>query len=652
MYGFYKVAAAVPKLIIADIEYNTKEILFCMKKINNNNAIIGVFPELCITGYSCEDLFYQNTFLEKALISLKDITKYSTNLKTIFAIGLPMLINNNIYNCVAIIYNGKILGINTRTEGLDSSNNSNDNKWFSKSPEENILINIDSNINYPIIFGDKLLFNVDNDFKFSITINRNYYNIFPINILHILSGATILINPSAEISDFDNSKLIKESIIDESKKYICGYIYSSTSSCESSSKVVYNGKSMILENGNICSENKKFLQENSIIFSDIDFNKINNLKTSNKFFNKNSILIQKYQNELLKYKKIEIKISNRLNNINRNFSKTPFLSEDKYIFHDNKCKEIFNIQIIALANRIKYINAKKTIIGVSGGIDSTLALLITRSAHIFLGKPISDIIAVTMPSFGTTIKPYKNILFLCKLINCTIINKNIKNICMRQFKLLNINLSIKSNVYENIQARQRTAILMNIANKENGFVVGTNNMSELALGWTTYCGDHMSMYCINCGITKTMIFKIVEWYINNKIISNKKINNILEKIIDFPISPELLPPNKDGTTSQITEKIIGPYELHDFFLYHMIINNFSIEKIIFLATITFKNKYLEKDIKKYITIFIERIFSQQYKRNCLPDGPRVNYFDLSNDKLKIPSDASCKVWKSTVININ
>lgn len=627
MYGFFKVSSVVPKIITTDIKSNVSEILKYMKLSNDINSNIVVFPELCITGCDCQDLFLQDSFIDDAKNALREVVNHSNNLNSIFIIGVPLLVDNELYNCAVTICNGKIYGINIKTDFI--------NEKFSNSIINKSVI-LDNCFNYDVIVSDKSIFKISDDCIFSIQIGSDNRSAISNSGIYAALGSLIIINISSEPSNLDNYKLIRNSIINDSEKYICGYIYSSTSSCESTHRTVYNGKSMILENGTIYNENESFSNEGSIISFDIDCNKLINLRKLYNFYdiNKNSLIIS---DDYLDIDIVDIPFIDRPIKINRKISKNPFID---YNNNEKQFNEILKIQSLGLSNRIKYANLQKSILGISGGIDSTLALLVAVEAHKLLKKSNSDIITCIMPCFGTTRESHENATELCELFGCTIVHKNIEEICISQFKMLNIDHQKADNVYENVQARQRMIILMNIANKEKGIVIGTSDLSEIALGWTTYAGDNISMYSVNSGVPKTLIQLILRWYINTKI-SNNRISDVIDKIIKFPISPELLPLSEEKELVQKTEDIIGPYDLHDFFLYHIIVNNFSIEKIIFLAIIAFEDIYNKEFIKKCMKIFIHRLFSQQFKRNCISDGPQIGIFGLFYPKYwKIPSDFS------------
>ncbi|HJO92774.1 MAG TPA: NAD(+) synthase [Victivallales bacterium] len=639
MFGFYKVSSAVPELKVADVEFNTEEIIKYIKFADKENAALIVFPELSLTGYTCADLFYQSTLHHAVEKSLKDILTISEKINIISIIGLPVRHNNALFNAAAIIYKGKILAVIPKTN-LPNYREFYEKRWFTPASSDLTTATVNL-LGQDIPFKTEIIIEYNNEFKIGVEICEDLWGIIPPSSVHTIAGATIIANLSASNELVGKSEYRKNLVQNQSAKCMCGYIYTSSGTGESSSDVVYGGHSIIAENGAVLKENARFSDKPDIIFSEIDCQRLNTQRISESSIcdsmNYNSFLSEKLNN----YTRIKIPIINQVKKISRYIDPLPFVPAD-----DNnksvRCTEIFNIQSSALAKRLKHINSKKSVIAISGGLDSTLALLVAKTAHERLNKPLNDIIAITMPGFGTTDRTYNNAVKMCKLIGCDFREIDIKEICNKQFKLLNIDHENHNTTYENVQARQRTMLLMNISNNEGGIVIGTGDLSEIALGWSTYNGDHMSMYSVNCGVPKTLIRYLIEWYANR---SDSSLKHTLLDIIDTPVSPELLPPDKQGSISQKTEDIIGPYELHDFFLYHIIKYGAGPDKIFDLAKQAFSDKFKPDYIKKYLIMFIKRFFSQQFKRNCIPDGPKVGTIALSpRGDWRMPPDASYRIW--------
>jgi NAD+ synthase (glutamine-hydrolysing) len=638
MHGFYRIASAVPSIKVADTDFNSKNIIKCIKKANKNKAVFVVFPELSITSYTCGDLFFQSTLIESALSALDNILIETKTLKIISIIGLPITYNNSIYNCAAIIQQGKILGIVPKSN-LPNYREFYEERWFTACTEMFTTNQIEVSNNL-IPFGTNLIFKYNNEFKFSAEICEDLWSVIPPSSYHTMAGATVIANLSASNELIGKAEYRTALVKNQSARCMCGYIYASSGIHESSADVLYGGHMISAENGRLINSSKRFQRDNIINYSDIDCQKLLSLRMTESSMEKN-YQTQKANNPNLKYTEVKITEINEQIEPNIFIDPQPFVPSNKDE-QNLRCTEIFNIQANALTKRLEHTKTEKSIIGISGGLDSTLALLVITEAHKILNKSPHDIIAITMPGFGTTDRTYLNALAMCKQCNTELREINIKNICEEQFKLLNIDTNIKNTAYENVQARQRTKILMNTANNENGIVIGTGDLSEIALGWSTYNGDHMSMYAVNCGVPKTLIRYLIEWYANK---SNNRLKDILIDIINTPVSPELLPPDKQGGIAQKTEDIIGPYELHDFFLYHTIKYGATPEKILYIACKAFHNKYDQTFINKYLTLFIKRFFTQQFKRNCIPDGPKVGTIALSpRGDWRMPPEASYANW--------
>lgn len=634
-YGYIRTAAATTNVKVADCKFNSLNIVEAIRKAYNKNTELIVFPELCITGYTCGDLFLQTTLLEEAENQLLYIVNETKNLEIVSVVGLPIEFEGKLYNCGAVIYKGNILGIVPKTS-IPNYNEFYEARIFTEAFEgiKNITIN-----EKKIPFGTKILFKCDTKkhFSFAVEICEDLWITIPPSSFHACAGAYIIANPSAgnEITGKDIYR--KNLVSNQSARLLSGYIYSCAGAGESTTDVVFSGHNIICENGKVISESERF--KNSIIYSDIDVMYLNEERRRNSSFKSNSegyIVVNFDMNE---------------NNcdIERFIDPHPFIPyEEKQ--RDKRCIEIMNIQAYGLKKRIEHIGCKHIVIGISGGLDSTHALIIANKAFKLLGLDSKGIITVTMPCFGTTGRTYNNALKLCKLLKTTIIEINIKNAVISHFKDIGQDINNHNLTYENSQARERTQILMDISNKYNGFVVGTGDLSELALGFATYNGDHMSMYGVNASVPKTLIRYLIKYEAENS--EDEKFKMTLLDILDTPVSPELLPPKDNGNINQVTEDIVGPYELHDFFLYNVVRMGFPPDKIYYLAKIAFKDVFDDITILKWLKTFYKRFFAQQYKRSCLPDGPKVGSVSLSpRGDFRMPSDACAKIWLDKIENM-
>ena len=630
--GFVRVGAVVPKLKIGDTEFNCNEIIKQIEIANNNNIQITVFPELCVTGYTCQDLFEQDILLEYAEKALNKIMDYTNNLDIICIIGMPIKAENQLFNTAVIIQKGRILGIVPKTF-IPNYSEFYEKRWFASSKNTNKKeIEI---LGQKVPFGIDLLFKdkANNEICFGIEICEDIWAVEPPSNKLALLGANIIFNLSASNEVIGKKEYRRELVKMQSAKTISGYVYCSSGVNESTSDLVFSGESMIFENGSCLANNQRFDFESNMIFTEIDTKRLANDRRKNISFMGNPIDLE--------YREIEINIPDNIENLTREYSKTPFVPEDKKKISEI-CEEILNIQSYGLAKRLLHTNINKTVIGISGGLDSTLAFLVIIKAYEILNLPKENIIAITMPGFGTTSRTHNNSMKLINEYGATFREINITKSSLQHFEDIGHDKNIKDVTYENAQARERTKILMDIANKENGLVIGTGDLSELALGWCTYNGDHMSMYAVNASIPKTLVKYIIKWVAEN---SKQECKNIINDILDTPISPELLPPDEKGNIEQKTEEQVGPYILHDFFLYHFLRYGAEPKKIYILACKTFKQDFKEEEIKHWLQVFIKRFFTQQFKRNCIPDGPKVGTVSLSpRGDLRMPSDASYNIW--------
>lgn len=637
-YGFVRVGAAVPKLKVANCEYNCSRIVDLIKKADKECVKFLVFPELCITAYSCGDLFHQDILLKEALKQLENILENTKITDLIAIIGMPVSLNNQLFNCAVVIQSGKILGVVPKTF-IPNYSEFYEERWFASGNKALVdNINICGHI---VPFGVDLLFEnrQNSELCFGIEICEDLWVPIPPSSYQCTNGATLVFNPSASNELIGKHEYRKELVRQQSARCISGYVYTSSNINESTTDVVFGGHAMIAEYGSLLSESERFLDEDQLIYSEIDIQKLINDRRKNTSFME-GVVEKKYRRIIFDQKEGEGV------DLTRYVAAHPFVPSDAGN-RDVRCKEIFSIQTSALAKRIRHTGLKYSVIGISGGLDSTLALLVTAKTYELLGIGADNIIAVTMPGFGTTNATYTNAMELMKAMKVSIKEINIKEACLQHFKDIGHDVDIHDVTYENVQARERTQILMDLANKLGGLVIGTGDLSELALGWCTYNGDHMSMYSVNCSIPKTLVKFLVKWVADNMV--DNKVKDILDRILDTPISPELLPPTAEGEINQKTEDIVGPYELHDFFMYHMIRYGAPPKKIAFLAQKAFDGKYSVDEIKKWLKMFIKRFFTQQFKRSCLPDGPKVGTISLSpRGDWRMPSDADARVWLNEI----
>ena len=629
--GFVRVGALVNKLSLGNVIENAKEISRQIKKAYEAGVEIIVTPELSLTGYTCGDMFLQDKLVKDSIIGLEYVLSETKSLNIISIIGMPISTNNALFNCGVVINRGKLLGIIPKTY-IPNYKEFYECRWFSSSL--NLDINEIELLGQKVPIGCDLLFQdrKNPNITFAIEICEDLWAVTPPSNDYAKSGATIIFNLSSSNELIGKHNYRKNLIFSQSSKTISAYIYASSGMLESTSDILFGGASLIYENGTLLKEGERFLIESNIIYQDIDVLRLVNDRRVNKSFNFSS------DNKI--YRRINIDIHNNISKLERKYSKYPFVPKDD-ILRNERCLEIINIQSSALARRLIQLNYPKCVIGMSGGLDSTLAFLVTVRAFEKLNLDNKDIIGITMPGFGTTDRTYNNSIKLVESYNATLKEINIKEACAIHMKDIGLNPTDISITYENIQARERTQILMDVANMEKGIVIGTGDLSELALGWCTYNGDHMSMYSVNSSIPKTLIRYLVKWFMDNE----KGIrHDVLKDILSTPISPELLPPDKYGNIVQKTENSIGPYVLHDFFLYHFLRYGVRPKKLYFLALHTF-NDFSREDILNYLKIFINRFFTQQFKRNCVPDGIKVGSISLSpRGDLRMPSDMEYKSY--------
>lgn len=626
-YGYVRCAAASLKMEVANPRWNEQEMEHIIAEAVSNGVAILVLPECAMTGYTCADLFFQKTLLEETEHQIAKLKKFLEGKEIIVAVGAPIQIENKLYNMGIVLQNGHILGIVPKTY-LPNYNEFYEQRWFASSADLK-----ESEIEFlgeKVPVGKDLLFGNQNTY-FALEICEDLWSVTPPSDTYALNGATILLNLSASNETIGKKEYRENLIKMHSAKQISAYVYASSGPLESTTDILFSGATLIYENGSKLAEGKRFQFDNTLTIGDVDVEKLLHDRMKNTSF---------HTNQLEPVRKIHCSIPATNQPIRRTYAKYPFVPSNPNK-RNERANEILTIQSCALARRLKHTGSKKCILGVSGGLDSTLAYLVILRAFDILKIEPQNLIAVTMPGFGTTDRTYQNAKELIRKTGATLREVSIKDACILHYKDIGHDAGNHDVTYENVQARERTQILMDIANQESGLVIGTGDLSELALGWCTYNGDHMSMYAVNTSIPKTLVRYLVEYEMQN----NETLHDVLKSILDTPISPELLPPSKDGKILQKTESKIGPYMLHDFFLYHFLRNGFSTKKIFYLAKETFKDDYEEEELRKWLTVFMKRFFSQQFKRSCLPDGVKVGSVSLSpRGDLRMPSDATSTIW--------
>jgi NAD+ synthase (glutamine-hydrolysing) len=632
-FGFVRVGAGVPEVRIGDPKRNGEKISLLMDAAKKEDVQIIVFPELSITSYTCGDLFYQNALLEGALNALESILIKTKNNPILGILGMPLVFQGSLYNCGVVIQKGEILGVIPKTY-IPNHNEFYEKRWFSSGVSikgEKIIL-----LGKEVPFGVDLLLEdpTHTGSLFGVELCEDLW--VPITPGSLLSkaGALMIFNLSASNELVGKGDYRRNLIVNESARCITAYTYSSCGAGESTTDLVFGGYALVSEYGTILGERKSFTKDRDFIFADIDTEKLLSLRKKNPFYAEQSLYF---------YRKIAYHLESHSNpKLHRPIDPHPFVPQNQDTKHQ-RCEEIFSIQREGLYQRLHSMGCKKAVIGISGGLDSTLALLVTGKTFDQLGISRENIIGVTMPGFGTTEVTYKNAVELIGVLGASLREVDIKRACNIHFEDIGQDKNRYDIAFENAQARERTQILMDIANQEGGIVIGTGDLSELALGWCTYNGDQMSMYGVNAGVPKTLVRHLVEWECNNMEVSEGK--SVLRRILKTPISPELIPPDKDGEITQKTEDILGDYELHDFFIYNLLRWGYTPQKILYLAKFAFEGKYEYKELKRVLGIFIKRFFTQQFKRSAMPDGPKVGTVSLSpRGDLRMPSDAAFALW--------
>jgi NAD+ synthase (glutamine-hydrolysing) len=630
--GFIRVAAASPKIKVGDVDYNVSQTVSLARKAAAKDTAVIVFPELGITGYTCGDLFEQKALLDKAKLGLFDLAEQTGDLNTVIIAGLPYELGGKLFNVAAVIHQGDIIGIVPK-QNVPNYSEFYEMRHFTPFCEKGVIMTEDD-----ICFG-KAVFKCD-DLAFAVEICEDLWVPSSPSVEYVKNGAQVIFNLSCSDEIIGKAKYRRDLVKMQSAKLMAAYVYSDAGFGESTQDLVFAGHNLIAENGKILAESKRFANDNddeAVIYADIDLERLDaDRRRANTFTSDIS------GNDGVDIVEFDAEFADIVPN--RKISKTPFVPESRDDL-EARCEDILNMQAAGLYTRLNAIGCKKAVIGLSGGLDSTLALIVTIHAFDKLGIDRKNIIGITMPGFGTTARTKNNSVNIAEQYGCTLRDISISNAVIQHFRDIGHDMEVHDVTYENSQARERTQILMDIANQEGGIVVGTGDLSELALGWATYNGDHMSMYGVNCSIPKTLVRYLVSYESQRTAEINGSLSAALADIVATPVSPELLPPTEDGTISQKTEETVGPYELHDFFLYYMIRFGFTPSKIYRMALQAFEGSYDAETIYKWEETFLRRFFAQQFKRSCVPDGPKVGTVSLSpRGDWRMPSDASRNVW--------
>ena len=632
-FGFIKVAAAIPAVQVANCTANIVAIEQLIKQASAKGVQILGFPELCITGYTCADLFHNQLLITQAEKALAELIQHTAQLNIVTIVGLPIRIQNQLFNCAVVFQQGQILGVVPKKH-LPNYNEFYEKRWFASAADtttNELLI-----CGQKVPFGEHLLFESP-QVTFSIEICEDLWTPIPPSSIDALAGSHVIFNLSASNELIAKNSYLRDLIKQQSARCLAGYVYASAGFGESSTDLLFAGNGLIAENGTLLAKNERFSLEEQLIVSEIDVERLQHDRQ------KNSTFMQGLAHTELDTRIITIpfELSKTTLKLTRSVYATPFVPTDERMYES--CEEILNIQVNALATRLHHTHITHVVLGISGGLDSTLALLVCARTCDKLGLSRQNIIGITMPGFGTTDRTYQNATQLVTNLGATLREISIKDACNQHFKDIAHDPTLHNVTYENTQARERTQILMDVANQCNGLVIGTGDLSELALGWATYNGDHMSMYAVNNSIPKTLVRYLVRYAACGE--TDKKAHATLLDILDTPVSPELLPADENGLISQKTEDLVGPYELHDFFLYYMLRYGFAPAKIFYLATKAFAQTYDDVCIKKWLKVFLKRFFAQQFKRSCMPDGPKVGSVNLSpRGDWRMPSDASSELW--------
>lgn len=624
-YGFFRAASASLNLKVADPQYNKNSIISAIEAAEKEGARLLVTPELSVTGYTCADLFFTFALQNAANDALAQITAATKSKNIAVLLGMPVPFLGSLYNCAVLVRGGKIIGAVPKKH-IANYNEFYEKRWFASGFDFETVQDI-SICGFDVKIGDQI-FDLGGGAMLGVELCEDLWVPAPPSSQLVQSGANIIANLSASDEYVSKAQYRKSLVENQSARCVCGYVYAGAGPCESTTDLVFSGATLIAENGSVAAEGNRFDFENQIVYADLDIEKLSALRRNNMSFS----------NKIGTVQIVSVPVQNNENDLKHRFvDPHPFVPADDEMRRE-RCREIFAIQSCGLAKRISHVGSAGAIVGISGGLDSTLALLVAAEAMKRLGKSAADIIGITMPGFGTTGRTYNNALELMRRLGVQIKEIDIKAACEQHMRDIEHNSEIHDITYENTQARERTQILFDMANKHNMLLVGTGDLSELAMGWCTYNGDHMSMYGVNASVPKTLVRYLVEYVAS---VSDKETAAVLYDILDTPVSPELLPPDENGNIAQKTEENIGPYELHDFFLYNFVRFGFSKEKLIMLAQKAFEDKYSPAVIEKWASVFMRRFFISQFKRSCIPDSPKVGSVSLSpRGDWRMPSDAS------------
>ena len=640
-YGYITVASAIPQVRVADVDYNVEQIERFVVDADKRGVEILVFPELSVTGYSCQDLFAQQALLDRVEKKIGDLLELTKQCDVVSVIGAPVCIGGGVYNCAVVCQHGKVLGIVPK-RFLPNYGEFYEKRWFASSDDLTESVVIDYAGSWVSVSGEATLFKTACGVKFGIELCEDVWSPLPPSNDLVLSGADIILNLSASDDLIGKNAYLKSLLAQQSARLICGYVYSSCGFGESTQDVVYGGNAFVYENGALLAESERFSLEEQLVVSQIDVDKLRAERRRNTSFvhAQRGHTARVFDADETEERRFEL-----LRHINPH----PFIPASGEMY--DSCDEIFSIQVCGLAKRLVHTHCKCAVIGISGGLDSTLALLVCVKTFDKLGYDRKGIVGVTMPGFGTTDRTYNNAITLMKGLGITIREISIRKSVTQHFEDIGHDINVHDVTYENGQARERTQILMDLSNELGGMVIGTGDLSELALGWATYNGDHMSMYGVNASIPKTLIRYLVSHVAENSV--DEQSRATLLDIIDTPISPELIPADEHGNIKQKTEDLVGPYELHDFFIYNFMRFGFSPAKIYMLARHAFsKDLYSDEVIKHWLKTFVRRFFNQQFKRSCLPDGPKVGSVSLSpRGDWRMPTDASSALWLAECENL-
>ena len=637
-FGYVRVAAAVPHMRVADCRYNANEIKKQVAEAVQEGVEVICFPELSITGYTCADLFFTQQLQRDALSALEEVCAYTRNLPIIVLVGAPLKVDNNLYNCAFVMTDGDVVGVVPKIN-LPNTGEFYEKRWFSSGRDvlERNINSIRPRIPTIELWGNDVPFGIDllfttRDYSFGIEICEDLWSPLPASTQLAIQGAEIIFNLSSSNCVTGKHEFRQRMITQQSARVHCGYVYTSSGIGESTTDIVFSGSTYIAENGDMLEIGDRFQMESSMVVSEIDVERLRIDRQRNTNFTHDKHGHFRHIQVAPLERSMELRGDGPMH---RHFTKTPFLPKRKDSIE--YCEDVLNLQVHGLLRRWQHTKTETLVIGISGGLDSTLALIVSVLAADRLGYNRSQVIGVTMPGFGTSGRTYNNALAMMEELGVSIHEVPIRDMAIQHLNDIGHDLDTHDITYENAQARIRTLVLMDLANKYNGLVVGTGDMSELALGWATYCGDHMSMYGVNAGVPKTLVRYMVRHAAEN--IFGERLREILLDVIDTPVSPELLPTDEDGNIAQITEDKVGPYELHDFFMYYYLRYGFTREKIAYMASMAFDGVYSEDVINRWLNVFMRRFFTQQFKRSCLPDGPKVVGVSLSpRGDLRMPSD--------------